>query len=41
MATRQISRYWQSRNEKKRIPPALEYTLFRGYFKELWEWILF
>jgi hypothetical protein len=26
-ATRQISRYWQSRNEKKRIPPAQEKTL--------------
>jgi hypothetical protein len=24
IATRQISRYWQSRNEKKRIPPAQE-----------------
>ena len=26
IATRQISRYWQSRNEKKRIPPAQEKT---------------
>ena len=23
-ATRQISRYWKSRNEKKRVPPVLE-----------------
>lgn len=23
-ATRQISHYWQSRNEKKRVPPVLE-----------------
>jgi len=27
MATRQISRYWQSRNEKKRVPPSLEEPL--------------
>jgi hypothetical protein len=26
IATRQISRYWQRRNEKKRIPPAQEKT---------------
>lgn len=26
-ATRQISRYWQSRNEKKRVPPAMEEPL--------------
>lgn len=27
IATRQISRYWQSRNEKKRIPPTQEKPL--------------